>query len=407
MKRLLTLLLAAALLLSAVGCAAIFDREYYSAESYEAPSDTAETEEDTADSITNYAALRRAISRLVSEHAESAQLQFQNYDGSIRQDISTACWEVKSSTALGAFAVDYISYDLSRIVSYYQAEIYITYKRSAYQVSALELVDTMAALQNRLNEALRAGHTYLVLEMNTASVTVDTVRADLQRAYYADPLACPVLPAVEMGLYPESGVNHILEITLDYGMDSESLAQRREELGLALDVMLDAVFPPPEDTAEEEPDATPAEETEAASAEQVEALCAYLAAHCEMDESAGGTAWDALAEQAASSEGIAMALAAGCQAMGVECAVVVGRRNNEPHAWNIVTLGGASYHADASRFSETAEILLAGDDTLLADGYWWDNSEYPACPMAYGAETAEEASSAEPSETASGELFGF
>ncbi|MCD7748503.1 MAG: hypothetical protein LUH42_00450, partial [Oscillospiraceae bacterium] len=241
MKKTLALLLALIMGLSLSGCATLFDKEYYASEEYQAQEQ--ETEDgDAISSISSYAALKRAITSLVSEHVESAQLQFLNYEGTISTDISTACWEVKSSTALGAFAVDYISYDLSRIVSYYQAEIYITYKRSEVQVAALEETGTAGALAARLDTALRNNETYLVLELSSASITADTVQSYLEAAYYTDPLACPVMPEIEVGFYPESGVDRIAEITLDYGLDSQELSARREALAQTVEEIAAAVL---------------------------------------------------------------------------------------------------------------------------------------------------------------------
>lgn len=362
MKRVLCALFALAVLLSAAGCASVFDREYYVVEEYEAPSESADAEDDAADTISNYAALRRAIVRLVSDHTESAQLQFQNYDGSISQDISTACWEVKSSTALGAFAVDYISYDLSRIVSYYQAEIYITYKRAAWQVEAIEPVSNVRLLTSRLDEALREGETYLVIEINSAAVNGETVGEAVGQAYYADPLACPVLPAAATSVFPESGVSHILEITLDYGMDGETLSERREALSGALETLAASIG------------------EDASGYERVGALCAYLAAACAFSDEAGSTAYDALVLGEADSEGAAMAFEAGCRALGYDCVTVSGRMDGEPHFWNIVTVGGAAYHVDVTVWNR---VFLVSDEALLSAGYWWDNSEYPVCGTSF------------------------
>ena len=361
--------LALALLLL-TGCSAVFDGSFHASEPYEAPAqaETADTE-DAIGSISNYASLRRAIAQLVAEHQDSAQLQFTGYDGTISQDISTACWEVKSSTALGAFAVDYISYDLSRIVSYYQAEVNIAYKRSAAQTEALETISTMAGLSNRLEAAIADGETYLVLSMNSATVTADTVRDYVRQAYLADPLTCPVLPEVEVGLYPESGVDRIAEVSINYGLDSAELAQRREDLGVGLDIMVASAL-------------------EAAATENVadrlSALRQYLGDNCVLNESAGATAWDALANRVASSQGLALAMVAGCRAMDIPCQIVSGRLGDEPHWWNIVTVDDANYHVDV-----TGDIFLAGDGQLWG-AYWWDTSEHPVCPVPYGAEDASE-----------------
>ncbi len=392
-RRALALLLAMLWLGSAAGCSILFDREYYTRAEYEAQDTETDTDDgDAIGSISNYTALKRAITLLVTEHIESAQLQFLNYDGNISTDISTACWEVKSSTALGAFAVDYISYDLSRIVSYYQAEIYITYKRSAAQVEALEEIATTAALSQRIDTALRSNETYLVLELSSTSVTADTIAEYLEAAYYTDPLASPVLPVVEVSFYPESGVDRIAEITIDYGMDSQELNERREALALAVETVTAALQtevaeePEADDDAEAE-DATASDElTEqvTAEADMVYALCEYITEHCTLEDTAGTTAWDALVNGTADSQGIAMALEALCQALDIECVVVAGRLSSEAHYWNIVTLDGVSYHVDTAHSSDEGENLFLVSDAMLWGAYWWDTSEYPVCDEAYG-----------------------
>lgn len=362
MKRFLLLLLAALMLYPLNGCSSLFDREIYVEEPYDAGSETTDAEIDDAEAISNYAALRQAINRLVEEHTESAELQFQNYNGSISQDISTACWEVKSSTPLGAFAVDYISYDLSRIVSYYQAELHITYKKSQYQVEALERVENLTAMRTRLSDALRAGETYLVLEIAATALTADMVSDSVSDAYYADPLLSPVLPSVTTGIYPESGLTRILEITLDYGLDSETLAVRREELETAV-LAVAAGCGMAEDG-----------ENTAELRVILAALCDYLGANCVPDENGDNTAWAALSESTASSEGIAMAFAAVCRTLDIVCVPVFGRLNGETHVWNIVTLEEGSCHVDAS-----VDGVFMESDAEISGAYWWDTSEYPPC----------------------------
>ena len=118
--------LALALLFCLTGCAGLFDTEYTVSELYQAPA-VHDTPTDGADhSIADRDGLYQAIMELVAGREESARLQFANYDGDVSQDLSAVCWEVKSATALGAFAVEDITYDLSRIVSYYRADMTIT-----------------------------------------------------------------------------------------------------------------------------------------------------------------------------------------------------------------------------------------------------------------------------------------
>jgi hypothetical protein len=198
------------------------------------------------------------------------------------------------------------------------------------------------------------------------------------------------MPTVEVGVYPESGVSRIMEITMSYDQDSQSLMERRQELGVSLDMMVAAVS------------ATAEEGQELTEADRVYALCQYLAENCVFDDQGGDTAWDALVAKTASSQGLAMALEAGCQAMGVSCELVSGRRQGADHVWNIVTLDQQSYHVDVSQWSQGAETVFLVSDVQLWGGYWWDTSEYPICPEDFGYfQSPEELtqSSTEPEET--------
>lgn len=394
MKRLLCMLLAAALLLGLGGCS-IFDRSVYELTDYSA--ETEEGSDDGVGYISDYAALRRAIVWLVSEHQESAELQFQNYDGNISRDLSQACWEVKSSTPLGAFAVDYTSFDLSRIVSFYQADIYITYKRSAEQMLELEQLGGLSSFLRRLDEALSGGERYLVLQMTAASLTPELVKEYIRRAYYADALASPVLPEAEVSLYPDSGVERIVEITLDYGLSDEELTAQREALTSACQ-SLAATLTDDTDAASGEPADIASGETDG-TADRLAAAVQALGAACQYDANGGSGAYDALVTGRANSEGLAMAFQALCSSLGLDCQVVSGRLDNEPHFWNIVSFGGASYHLD---LTEPDSRFLLGDDGMWGR-YWWDTAAYPACAADYSyTALAGDAASPEPTGVPSG-----
>jgi len=78
---------------------------------------------------------------------------------------------------------------------------------------------------------------------------------------------------------------------------------------------------------------------------------------------------------------------------GIECYRVIGFGSFEPHAWNIVKLGGAYYQIDCTwddPVPDTGEIyydyFLRSD--LKMGGHQWDNSmnRYPSCPEEYTAD---------------------
>lgn len=360
----------------------VFNDAQYELTEYSA----AQTEDSTGSDtgyISDYDSLLRAITALVADHTESAVLQFQNYDGNLTRDLSTACWEVKSSTPLGAYAIDYTSFDLSQIVSYTQADLYITYKRSAEQLARRETISGLTGLSARLSQALSNGETYLVLQLRAAALSEEWIQNELQQLWYADPRLSPILPTLSVSLYPESGVDRLVEITLDYGMDTDALAARRESYAAGLQSALDDL----------QADITGWSKVPEAP-EDIQTICAvfhYLQTVCVCDPEAGSTAAEALLENTANSEGIALACAALCRSLNLDCQVVNGLLDNEQHSWNLVRTELGSFHLDCSVVSVT-DVPLFGDDSLR-DRYRWDSDTVTACPLDY-----EEAllSSAEP-----------
>ena len=109
MKKLLAfIVLCAALGAALSGCASVFDKVYVSVTTF--PESTTSPASGGATAVRNYLDLKLAINSLVTAHAESGTLDFSNYNSAaISDDLAAATKEVSTETALGAYAVDYIS----------------------------------------------------------------------------------------------------------------------------------------------------------------------------------------------------------------------------------------------------------------------------------------------------------
>jgi hypothetical protein len=126
MKKLIAFLLALLLLPAMTGCSAMLEREYSSqtphAEQEPPPEANFTLEADT------YQKLVIGILYFVNRHMETGTIRFSNFEGDIDEAVQTACLEVTRSDPIGAFVVDYITSDVVRIVSYYEADLTIVYK---------------------------------------------------------------------------------------------------------------------------------------------------------------------------------------------------------------------------------------------------------------------------------------
>ncbi|NCB50937.1 MAG: transglutaminase domain-containing protein [Clostridia bacterium] len=361
LKKLVFLILAAALMASASGCASIYEKEYFSASSYEDADESADVTSEGVAEVNNYFRLKLEISKLISAHQETGTINFRDYSGNVYDDIASACKDISTNTAIGDYCVDYISYDIVRIVAYYEANVYISYKRTEEETSEIITISTSDGLNECISDALSELQESLVVMVNASMIGGEEARGYVEAICMQDPLLCVYKPVANVNVYSGSGIQKIFEFNFDYGGSEEELLGKRTALS-------DAV-----------------EEIAAGITAESDAYRAFQAANmlvesCVSDESAGDTAYSAIIDGAADSEGMAMAFSAVCAAAGISCRVVVGRLNSEQHYWNMIEADGSWYHLDVSRALEDGfAVTFLQNDSYMWDRYWWDTEMYPIC----------------------------
>lgn len=371
-KKIIALFAAAALAASLSGCASIFDKEYIAITDY-VDASTPPQQEGTVQ-VENYLELKLAINKLITAHEESGSLDFSSYKGeNISDDLAAACNEVRSETALAAYVVDYISYDLDRLVSYYEAEVYVYYLHTQEEVEAIVSVGTVSGLYDAVSAALEQMSPGLVVMVTASGASEAEVAGYVTEAYFENPLSCVNLPTTEVTMYTGGGLQRIYEINLDYGASVASLASRKEILSAELTELAGRV-------------------TSRGEAYRALQAATVVMETCASNAEAGDTLWDAVHLGAADSRGMALAFKALCDIVEVDCTVVAGRLDRAEHYWNIVTVDGASYHVDVSAAAERglAATFFISDADMWGH-YWWDNENYPQCDgaLSYAALTKE------------------
>ena len=359
-KRVLALALLSALLLGA--CGSIYDAEYV----YSAPYDdeTQNTGGGEGEDIRSYAQLESAITAMVNGAEAGGKLRFSNYSGPVADDMAVVCNEIKTQTPMGAYAVEELTYDLSRIVSYYTAEVFISYKRSASEIRNVVTVNGISALKNHLSEKVAAHDRHEVLRVYSSAVNDEYIRGLIHQACLDAPLICEGEPEVKVTAYPGEGVNRIYDIELSYAADGSAFARRRAEAEDILSVVCAPLMG-------------------RAAGETALSCAAWLVGNCTADGGSEDTAYAALLDGRAGSLGFAMAYKAMCDMLELECLIVegsLGTLGAQTHFWNIVNIGGDYYHIDISRIRDTAweDAFLLSDDMAWGT-YMWDAEKYPAC----------------------------
>lgn len=361
-KAIASLLLAGLVLLSLAGCGNVFAREYVYSEQFTVNYGVADG---SATEISNYSMLKSALLNLIAQHRESAAFRFGNYNGSVVDDLAAACLEVRTTHPLGAYTVETLSYDASRIVSYYTANITIGYKRSAEEIESIQNVISTSELETVLQEALEGFRDAMVLRVYSAQVDEESIAALVETLCFQAPAAIPVAPEVAVTGYPNEGANRIFELRLGYPYAGETmLTMSRQTADRAAAMAQEAA-------------SGGAESRPALALRLTEDLTALTAG-----DDGGETAHAALVGRSAGAKGLALAFKALCDAAGIDCLVVrgsIGGMGAGEHFWNMISLEGAWYHADLSRFSDDPTRSFLMDDEGFWGEYIWDTDAYPAC----------------------------
>ncbi len=334
------------------GCSSFFEKEYTSSRVYEEPDTTADA--DTTE-IHNYNMLRRALNAMVASYRTNQVLIFADYDGIIADDLSKACWELRSDTALGAWCVRDIEYTTEQVVAYVEADITVSYKRSEQEVESLQTAQTRSALTECVAQALENQTKTIAVQMNTAALSESDVAELAVQTALDHPLLCVEVPEVNVTLYSGATNQKIFEISMHTRLSEAETLARREKLESAARAVIGNL------NAED-----PAAPLEAAA--QVAQRVAVTGE--------SGTAYEALVNGASDSQGLAMAVQAVWLLLGAEGTVVSGQLDSNPHSWNILKLRGNTYHLDLAGYSGT--IWLQPDRDIWGR-YWWSTELYPAC----------------------------
>lgn len=350
-------LLAMLLLLS--GCTR---REYLSVK----PHEEQYVEQENADAtvISDYDGLVAALLQQCSRHEESGLIRVYGYPGEIVDDVSDAVYYVAKQSALGTYAVDFITYDCTQVVSYYEISVDITYTKTLEEMQ--ELIGTRGenAIQLRVGNALKSYAPTLALRIYNTPVY--DVEGFVREFYEQNPGHLQACPQVELSYYPKNVATeeYILQINFTYPHSQTLMLQHQQ----AVDTVVGAAVEYVQHRESEK--------------EKLELLYVYLAERFDYEEvSSELPVYAALCEGRTDSYAAARTVKTLCDAIGLTCWVVDGTYHDTPWYWNIVSLDGQYYHVDAMRCISAGQMSLSMDLDSGMSLYSWTRADYPACTL--------------------------
>ena len=350
-------LLSGSLLLS--GCSSMLEREY-SAVSPHSATPVVESDQLTI-RVESYQDLVNALMYFITQGRETGVIRLYNYPYDVIKDMEAACQEVAKEDPLGAYAVEDISFDVTPIVSCYEASIQIGYRRTQQQVSSIMVAAGSTAIREKLREALDQFQDELVLRINYFDEDEEYIRTLLWEAYLSSPGTALDFPQVTVNFYPEGSRQCIAEILLDYSLEYTTLTRRQTQLAQEV-----------KNAAEHLQDFF----GNAAILEARQMILDSTVYH----PSGGATAYHALIDHQANSLGLALTMSLLCQQTDIPCFIVEGVYNGAPHYWNVISTDSGYLHLDLT-YSEEADSTTPfhSDDYMAQQGYLWDRSSAPVC----------------------------
>ncbi len=313
-------------------------------------------------SVKTYQGIKTAILSFVKDGREKCYLNVSDYEGNVSDAVSEASLEIVHNTALGVYAVENITHSYTKESPYFNVVMDIYYKHTKEQIRSIAYLNYVSAVQGALAKAISDHKEYLVISISSAQVTQDYIKAYALEYYRSNPLEVMAAPEIRTVVHAAKEQTKIIEIELSYPNTILQDIEMRTKLQSTANQLLK--------NAKASKDVTTAANA-----------CKRLIESSDYLLGGSPTAYGTIVERTGNSEGFAMAYKLLCSILGVKCTVVEGYLGETRHFWNIIELGGESYHADTalSDFMGMSAAFLKTDAELTAMGYRWDTTRYKPC----------------------------
>ncbi len=354
MKRFMACLLAVSMLLS--GCGMVSSRKH----SVTPHLDKSMEEEEEVIAARSYTELRNALVELVHNGTENSVINLPDYASLwLEHDLKSAVSYVCNIDAIGAYAVEDISYELGTSGFVPAVAVKITYLHGQEKLEQIQTAEDMDAVWEKIGNALLRCDAGIVLLVDRYAET-DLIQM-VEDYAQANPESVMECPAVTIDVYPQSGVQRVLSLKFTYQNSRNDLRQMQNQVSPIFNAAALYVSGNGSDY------------------QKYSQLYAFLMERFSeyQIKTSITPAYSLLHHGVGDSRAFAMVYARMCELAGLECRIVTGTRQGEPRSWNMVMDGAYYYHVDLLQCSEKGKFTMQTDHQMSE--YVWDYSAYPAC----------------------------
>ena len=312
-------------------------------------------------SVSDYGELLMVLEQLVNAGTETCTIDIAEFNKKEPASfITAACRNICNASAMGAYAVEDITYELGTNNGRPAVAVTITYRRSRAEILRIRRLKDMDALTEAIHAAL---DDHAVREVFLVEEYVDADLQTIVRDHAKErPQDMMEIPQLSEGIYGTEE-SRVVELNLTYQNSRESLRQMQSQVRTVFEAASLYVS------------------GDASDRQKFSQLYGFLTerfVEYKMDTSITPS-YSLLYHGVGDSRAFAEVYAAMCRQAGLECMVITGTRDGAPWTWNMVRDGGVYYHVDLLRasgnFWEYSDMEM--------DGYVWDYSGYPVCDAYY------------------------
>ena len=351
MKKVIISIITVALLLS--GCSSWMDGEYHSVKPHASEGNPVS---DDVITVAGYNELRDALVDMIESGRQKSTIYITGFSlEDVDRYMNTAIMHVFQNSAVGAYAVDEITFESGTSGGVAAIAVDATYIHSRQEILRIKTARDMSVVKDVIAASLRNCESSVVIKVDEY-IGLD-VEQYVKEYVNANPHLCMELPQVSLSVYPKQGRERVLEIFLTY-------QNTRTDLQVMQNIVT-PIFAAAELYVQ----------SSDGDSQKYEQLFSFLMERFDYKlETSITPVYSLLRYGVGDSKAIAMVYSIMCQNADMQCQVVSGTKNGEAYYWNMICLDGVDYHVDLLRSSEEGEFVLMIPDDMT--GYVWDYSVY-------------------------------
>lgn len=331
------------------GCSALLDGEYHSVTPH--TSDGIKIPDDVV-TVSSSSQMQNALLTMVTSGKQESTFYIDGFDlETADKYMVTAMDYVFQKSAIGAYAVDEITYESGTSGGVAAIAVNVSYLHGRQDILRIKSVNDMESVKTLVGVAIKNCDPSLVIKVKEYQPW--DVALFIQEYANKNPNICMEIPQVTANVYPENGKERVMEIIFTYVNGRDSLRNMQN--------IVTPIFSAAEMYVQGSED----------KGQKYEQLYSFLMERFDYTiETSITPTYSLLRYGVGDSKAFALVYSKMCQNADLECHVISGTRDGEAYYWNQIRYEDTEYHVDLLACNDAGEFAVMIPTEMT--GYVWD-----------------------------------